>query len=73
MRAKVIQALDEISPYLKTHGGDIELIDVTADGVVQVRLTGACHGCPMSQHTLNMYVESRLKEIVPQVQRVEAL
>ncbi|MCI2425734.1 NifU family protein [Candidatus Acetothermia bacterium] len=73
MRAKVTQALDEIRLYLQAHGGDIELVDVTADGVVQVRLTGACQGCPMSQYTLNMQVEAQLKEAVPQIKRVEAL
>ncbi len=73
MRAEVTQALDEIRPYLQAHGGDVELVDVAADGVVQVRLTGACQGCPMSQQTLKMQVEARLKEAVPQVQRVEAL
>ncbi|MCD5416901.1 NifU family protein [Candidatus Bipolaricaulota bacterium] len=73
MRAEVTQALDEIRPYLQMHGGNVELVDVTADGVVKVRLTGACQGCPMSQQTLNMQVEARLKEVVPQVQCVEAL
>lgn len=73
MRAEVTQALDEIRPYLQMHGGDVELVDVTDDGVVKVRLTGACQGCPMSQQTLNMHVEARLKEAVPQVQCVEAL
>ena len=70
MRAEVEQALDTIRPALQADGGDIELVDVGEDGVVQVRLTGACGGCPMSQMTLKMGVEKTLKKIVPQVKSV---
>lgn len=70
MRAEVEQALDTIRPALQADGGDIELVNVGEDGVVQVRLTGACGGCPMSQMTLKMGVEKTLKKIVPQVKSV---
>ncbi|NIO03846.1 MAG: NifU family protein, partial [Proteobacteria bacterium] len=57
MREMVEKALEKIRPLLQHDGGDIELVDVNEDGVVQVRLTGACGGCPMSQMTLKMGVE----------------
>jgi len=70
MREEVEKALENIRPALQADGGDIELVDVGADGTVQVRLTGACGGCPMSQMTLKMGVEKTLKKIVPQVTSV---
>ena len=73
MREKVEKALEDIRPYLRFDGGDIELLDVTADGVVKVRLLGACGGCPFSQYTLQRRVEERLKEEVPEVKKVEAV
>ena len=73
MREKVQEAMEEIRPLLQADGGDVELIDVTAEGVVKVRLTGACGGCPMSQITLSRGIETRLKAAVPEVQRVEAV
>ena len=72
MRESVEKALDKIRPALQADGGNIELIDVV-DGVVKVRLTGACGGCPMSQMTLKMGVEKVLKEQVPEVKSVEAV
>ena len=70
MREAVQKALDKIRPALQADGGDIELIDVGEDGIVQVKLTGACGGCPMSQVTQKMGVEKTLKKIVPQVKSV---
>jgi Fe-S cluster biogenesis protein NfuA len=70
MREEVEKALDQIRPALQADGGDIELVNVGEDGTVQVRLTGACGGCPMSQMTLKMGVEKTLKQIVPQVKSV---
>ncbi len=70
MREEVEKALDKIRPALQADGGDIELVNVGEDGIVQVRLTGACGGCPMSQMTLKMGVEKTLKQIVPQVRSV---
>jgi Fe-S cluster biogenesis protein NfuA len=72
MRDSVEKALEKIRPALRADGGDIELIDVV-DGVVRVRLTGACGGCPMSQMTLKMGVEKVLKQQVPEVKSVETI
>ncbi len=72
MKESVEKALDKIRPALRADGGDIELIDVV-DGVVKVRLTGACGGCPMSQMTLKMGVEKVLKQQVPEVKSVETI
>jgi Fe-S cluster biogenesis protein NfuA len=72
MKEDVEKALQKIRPALQADGGDIELIDIN-DGVVKVKLTGACGGCPMSQMTLKMGVERALKEAVPQVKGVEAI
>ena len=66
------KALQKIRPALQADGGDIELIDVV-DGIVKVRLTGACGGCPMSQMTLKMGVEKVLKQQVPEVKSVETV
>ena len=70
MREKVEQALAEVRPALQADGGDVELIDVTPDGVVKVKLTGACHGCPMAEMTLRQGIENHLKERVPEVTSV---
>ena len=72
MRENIEKALEKIRPALRADGGDIELIDVV-DGVVKVRLTGACGGCPMSQMTLKMGVERVLKQQVPEVKSVETV
>jgi Fe-S cluster biogenesis protein NfuA len=72
MREEIQRALDEIRPALQRDGGDVELLDVK-DGVVMVRLTGACGGCPMSQMTLKMGIEKHLKKSIPQVKSVEAV
>jgi len=70
-KATVQAVLDKIRPALQADGGDVELVDVTADGVVKVALQGACRGCPMSQLTLANGVERVLKENLPEVVRVE--
>ncbi len=71
MREKVEKALEAIRPALQADGGNVELVDVTEDGVVKVRLTGACGCCPMSTYTLKMGIEQKLKEAVPEVKEVE--
>lgn len=71
MKERVQAALDLIRPALQADGGDVELVDVTEDGVVKVQLVGACRGCPMSQLTLANGVERVLKEQIPEVTRVE--
>ena len=70
MKEKVEASLGRIKPALQADGGDVELVEVTPDGVVKVRLTGACAGCPMSQMTLKMGIESQLKKEVPEVKEV---
>ncbi len=72
MKEKVQAAIDRIRPMLKADGGDVELIDVQ-DGVVKVRLQGACSGCPMSQMTLKNGIERIIKKEVPEVKYVESV
>jgi Fe-S cluster biogenesis protein NfuA len=72
LKAAVEQALAKIRPLLQRDGGDIELVEVT-DGVVKVRLTGACKGCPMSQMTLKQGVERLLMKEVPGLKEVLAV
>jgi Fe-S cluster biogenesis protein NfuA len=73
VKERVQAALDKIRPALQADGGDVELVEVTADGVVKVALQGACRGCPMSQLTLANGVERVLKDEIPEVVRVEAV
>ena len=70
LKLKVEKALDQVKPALQADGGDIELVDVADDGIVKVRLTGACHGCPMSQMTLQMGISRTLKKEVPEIKDV---
>jgi Fe-S cluster biogenesis protein NfuA len=70
MKEKVEATLGKIRPSLNADGGDVELIEVSPDGVVKVKLTGACGGCPMSQMTLKMGIERMLKQEVPDVKEV---
>jgi len=71
LKEKVSAALEEVRPALEAHGGNVELVDVSDEGIVKVRLQGACKGCPMSQMTLTMGIERHLKEQVPEVQAVQ--
>ena len=71
MKEKVQKALEKIRPTLQADGVDVELVDVDMDGVVRVRLQGACAGCPMSQMTLRNGIERVLKKEVPEVKAVE--
>ena len=73
MKEQVEKVLEEIRPNLQADGGDIELVDVGEDGVVKVRLKGACAGCPMSQMTLAFGVEKVLKKRIPEVTKVESV
>lgn len=70
---EIKEAIDEVRPQLQADGGDVEFVDVTDDGVVKVRLVGACAGCPMSTMTLAMGIEKTLKEKIPEVEKVEAV
>ncbi|HPU00894.1 MAG: NifU family protein [Firmicutes bacterium] len=73
MREQVEQALSKIRPALQRDGGDVELIEVTEDGTVKVKLSGACHGCPMAALTLKQGIERALKKEVPSVKEVVAV
>lgn len=73
MEDKVKEALDKIRPMLQADGGDVELVGVTAEGVVKVRLKGACGGCPMSQMTLKMGIEREIRKSVPEIKRVDSV
>lgn len=71
MQEKVQKVIDAVRPMLQADGGDVELVEVTKDGIVRLRLTGACGGCPMSTYTLRMGIERKLREAVPEVKAVE--
>ena len=73
LKEKVERSLKSVRPYLQADGGDVELVDVSDEGVVFVRLAGACRGCPGAQMTLQMGIERILKEQVPEVKGVEAV
>jgi len=72
VQEKVEKALVKVRSFLQADGGDVELVEITEEGVVRVRLTGACAGCPMASMTLKTGIEKILKEEVPEVKRVEA-
>jgi Fe-S cluster biogenesis protein NfuA len=70
MKESVSKAIERIRPNLQADGGDVALVDVTEDGIVKVKLLGACHGCPMSQMTLKMGIQKYLQKEVPGVKEV---
>ncbi len=72
MKEEIERVLGKVRPLLKMDGGDVELVDVR-DGVVKVRLTGACHGCPMSKMTLQHTIEYALKKEITSVKKVESV
>ncbi|OEU74135.1 MAG: hypothetical protein BA864_07690 [Desulfuromonadales bacterium C00003093] len=70
MKERVEEVLNQVRPVLQADGGDVELVDVSEDGVVSVKLTGACGSCPMSTITLKMGIERTLMENIPEVKEV---
>ena len=70
MKEEVLKVLDMVRPGLQADGGDVELVNVTEDGIVQVKLKGACGSCPMSTMTLKMGIERAMKEQIPGVKEV---
>ena len=70
MKERVAEVLEMVRPALQADGGDVELVDVSEDGVVSLRLTGACGSCPMSTMTLKMGIERNLMEKIPEVKEV---
>ena len=73
MRERVEKALEKVRPMLMADGGNVELVDVTKDGVVKLKLTGSCGCCPMSTMTLKSGIERIIKQEVPEVKEVVAL
>lgn len=73
IKTRVQEALDQIRPAIQMDGGDVELVDITEDNIVQLRLMGACHGCPMSMLTLQAGIERIVKARVPEIAGVEAI
>ncbi len=70
MKEKVQKALEKVRPMLMADGGNVDLVDVSDDGVVKLKLTGSCGCCPMSQMTLKMGIERILKQEVPEIKEV---
>jgi Fe-S cluster biogenesis protein NfuA len=70
IKEKVLKALERVRPYLQSDGGDIQLVEVTNDFIVKVKLQGACHGCPYSMQTLKAGVEQALIQEVPEIRSV---
>lgn len=71
LNEKVQSVLDKVRPMLQRDGGDVELVDVQDDGIVKVKLTGACSGCPMSTMTLKNAIEETIKKEIPEIKSVE--
>jgi len=71
LKEKVEAVLSKVRPMLQRDGGNVELVDVQDDGVVKVRLTGACSGCPMSTMTLKNAIEETIKNEIPEIKSVE--
>ncbi|MDP2791290.1 MAG: NifU family protein [Rectinemataceae bacterium] len=71
LNERVLAAIQDVRPSLQADGGDIELVSVGDDGIVKVRLTGACGSCPYSLMTLKQGVEAYLKKVVPEVKEVQ--
>jgi Fe-S cluster biogenesis protein NfuA len=70
LKERVEAVLEKIRPVLQADGGNVELVEVTPGGIVKVKLTGACYGCPMSQMTLKMGIGRMLKKEIPEVKDV---
>lgn len=70
IKEKVVKVLEKVRPYLQSDGGDIELLEVTDDMTVKVRLKGACHGCPYSMQTLKAGVEQAILKEIPEIKKV---
>ena len=70
---QIEKALDTIRPYLEADGGNVKIVDLSEDMVLQLELTGACSSCPMSTMTLKAGVEEAIKKVIPEIIRVEAV
>jgi Fe-S cluster biogenesis protein NfuA len=70
-KEKVNEVIDKIRPGLQADGGDVEVVEITDNGIVKVQLLGACQGCPMSTMTIKNGIEKTLKEEIPEVKEVQ--
>jgi len=73
MEKEILKALESIKPFLQADNGDVELVEVSGDGIVKVKLTGECENCPMSVMTLRAGIERSLMRQVPGIRRIEAV
>ena len=73
LKIKVNEAIEQLRPFLHADGGDMELVDITDDAIVQVRLLGSCSDCSMSMMTLKAGLEDAVKKIAPEIQAVQAV
>lgn len=73
LRARVEKALDQIRPYLRTDGGDVEVIEITSDFILKLQLLGSCGSCPMSMMTLKAGVEETVRKEVPEIKGIVAV
>ena len=73
LKEKVEKALETVRPHLLADGGNVELVDVTEDGIVSVKLTGACGSCPMAAMTLQYGVTNAIKQAVPEIKEVKSV
>jgi Fe-S cluster biogenesis protein NfuA len=67
LEEQVLSALEDVRPSLQADGGDVEFVSVSDDGIVSLKLTGACGACPMSQMTLKLGIEKYLKKVIPEI------
>jgi Fe-S cluster biogenesis protein NfuA len=73
MKEEILKALESIRPFLQADNGDVELVEITDDKIVKVRLTGECENCPMSILTLRAGIERALMNKIPEIKRIEAV
>jgi Fe-S cluster biogenesis protein NfuA len=73
MKNEILKALESIRPFLQSDNGDVELVEVSEDGIIKVRLTGECRDCPMSVMTLRAGIERSLMRQVPGIKRIESV
>lgn len=70
-KVKVMEVIQSLRPFLQADGGDCEVVDITDEGIVQLKLHGACGSCPSSTYTLKMGIEEQVRQQVPSIQSVE--
>ncbi len=72
-REKIQTTLNQIRPALQADGGDVEIVEINPEGIIKVKLTGMCGGCPMSQMTLKQGIERLLKQAHPEIKSVQSV